>query len=94
MARRVMTGFLNGPNATQAFFQDFVAKDKVRYLNAFPTNLGAGFNPQTEIVEVFHLAKGDGELQLNYIVQNKIGGPWGPGAGGPFTPFEIWMTES
>ena len=95
MAQLVITGFLNGAGATQSFFTDFVASNKVRSYNAFPTDPNLPFDAQTEIIEVFHLLKhGSGELQANYIVQNKVGGPWGPNAGGVFTSFQIWVTES
>ena len=68
---------------------------KVRSYNAFPVDRNLPDDPQAEIIEVFHLLKhGTGELQANVIVQNKVGGPWGPSAGDQNLAYQVWVTES
>lgn len=95
MAQLLLQGLITNANDTQSWFIDNADPTKVRSYNAFPIDRNLPYDPQAEIVEVFHLLKhGSGELQANVIVLNKVGGPWGPNAGGPTLAYQVWVAES
>jgi hypothetical protein len=102
MARLFMQGLINGENGTFHAFGNHRDPQRVRTYNAVPINpQSANFDQQAEVKEVFHLLFGSqhappdvGNLQVNIVVLNLKGGPWGPGAGGPFCAFELWEAEA